>query len=59
MVGRLNNFDADRDVQRQRHQRAACQSARVAGRARPDIVSLQELKAPDDKFPAAAIRAAG
>jgi exodeoxyribonuclease-3 len=27
--------------------------------ARPDIVCLQELKAPDDKFPAAAIRAAG
>lgn len=25
----------------------------------PDIVCLQELKAPDDKFPAAAIRAAG
>jgi len=27
--------------------------------ARPDIVCLQELKAPDDKFPAAAIRDAG
>ena len=27
--------------------------------AEPDIVCLQELKAPDDKFPAAAIRAAG
>jgi exodeoxyribonuclease III len=27
--------------------------------AMPDIVCLQELKAPDDKFPAAAIRAAG
>jgi exodeoxyribonuclease III len=27
--------------------------------ATPDIVCLQELKAPDDKFPAAAIRAAG
>ena len=27
--------------------------------AAPDIVCLQELKAPDDKFPAAAIRAAG
>jgi exonuclease III len=25
----------------------------------PDIVCLQELKAPDDKFPAAGIRAAG
>jgi exonuclease III len=25
----------------------------------PDIVCLQELKAPDDKFPAAALRAAG
>jgi exodeoxyribonuclease III len=25
----------------------------------PDIVCLQELKAPDDKFPAPAIRAAG
>ena len=27
--------------------------------AQPDIVCLQELKCPDDKFPAAAIRAAG
>ncbi|MEA2689088.1 MAG: exodeoxyribonuclease [Candidatus Eremiobacteraeota bacterium] len=27
--------------------------------ARPDVVCLQELKAPQDKFPAAAIRAAG
>jgi exodeoxyribonuclease-3 len=27
--------------------------------AMPDIVCLQELKAPDDKFPAAALRAAG
>jgi len=27
--------------------------------AAPDIVCLQELKAPDDKFPAAARRAAG
>jgi exodeoxyribonuclease-3 len=27
--------------------------------AAPDIVCLQELKAPDDKFPAAAVRAAG
>jgi exodeoxyribonuclease-3 len=27
--------------------------------AEPDIVCLQELKAPDEKFPAAAIRAAG
>ena len=27
--------------------------------ARPDIVCLQELKAPTDKFPAEAIRAAG
>jgi exodeoxyribonuclease III len=27
--------------------------------AKPDIVCLQELKAPDDKFPAAAIRADG
>src|SRR5438874_3831760 len=25
----------------------------------PDVVCLQELKAPDDKFPAAALRAAG
>ena len=25
----------------------------------PDIVCLQELKAPDEKFPAAALRAAG
>src|SRR5437763_12197589 len=29
------------------------------GEATPDIVCLQELKAPDDKFPAAAVRAAG
>ena len=29
------------------------------GEAAPEIVCLQELKAPDDKFPAAAIRAAG
>jgi exodeoxyribonuclease III len=29
------------------------------GEASPDIVCLQELKAPDEKFPAAAIRAAG
>src|SRR5260221_3798101 len=27
--------------------------------AAPDIVCLQELKAPDDKFPGAALRAAG
>src|ERR1700732_5051589 len=27
--------------------------------AAPDIVCLQELKAPDEKFPAAALRAAG
>jgi exodeoxyribonuclease III len=27
--------------------------------AAPDIVCLQELKAPDDKFPAAVLRAAG
>lgn len=27
--------------------------------AKPDIVCLQELKAPDEKFPAAAIRQAG
>ena len=27
--------------------------------ARPDVVCLQELKAPDEKFPAAALRAAG
>ena len=27
--------------------------------AAPDIVCLQELKAPDDKFPAAALRAVG
>ena len=27
--------------------------------AAPDIVCLQELKAPDDKFPSAALRAAG
>jgi exodeoxyribonuclease-3 len=29
------------------------------GDAAPDIICLQELKAPDDKFPVAAIRAAG
>jgi exodeoxyribonuclease-3 len=29
------------------------------GEASPDIVCLQELKSPDEKFPAAAIRAAG
>src|SRR5437868_1547318 len=29
------------------------------GEAAPDIVCLQELKAPDDKFPAPALRAAG
>ena len=28
-------------------------------RARPDIVCLQELKAPDEKFPAAALRERG
>ena len=27
--------------------------------ATPDIVCLQQLKAPDDKFPATALRAAG
>lgn len=27
--------------------------------ARPDIVCLQELKAPDEKFPAAALQTAG
>src|SRR2546423_2248317 len=30
--GRVGHVDADRDLQRQRHQQAACQSARVAGR---------------------------
>lgn len=29
------------------------------GQPIPDIVCLQELKAPDEKFPAAAIHAAG
>jgi exonuclease III len=55
-VGRC---DADRDLQRQRHQRAAANLRRWLQEAAPDIVCLQELKAPDDKFPAAAIRAAG
>jgi exodeoxyribonuclease-3 len=32
---------------------------RWLGEARPDIVCLQELKAPDEKFPEAAIREAG
>ncbi len=32
---------------------------RWLGEARPDIVCLQELKAPDEKFPAGAIAAAG
>ena len=32
---------------------------RWLGEARPDVVSLQELKAPDERFPAAAIAAAG
>lgn len=32
---------------------------RWLGEARPDVVCLQELKAPDEKFPAAAIEAAG
>jgi exodeoxyribonuclease-3 len=31
----------------------------VAERGQADIVCLQELKTPDDRFPAAAIRAAG
>ncbi|MGQ3026960.1 MAG: exodeoxyribonuclease III, partial [Ferrovibrionaceae bacterium] len=32
---------------------------RWLGEARPDVVCLQELKAPDEKFPVAAIEAAG
>lgn len=32
---------------------------RWLGEARPDVVCLQELKAPDEKFPVEAIRAAG
>ena len=32
---------------------------RWLGEAQPDVVCLQELKAPDEKFPAAAIEAAG
>lgn len=32
---------------------------RWLGEARPDVVTLQELKAPDERFPAAAIAAAG
>lgn len=32
---------------------------RWLGQARPDVVCLQELKAPDEKFPVAAIEAAG
>jgi len=54
--GRVGRCDADRDLQR---------NGRLANllgwleEAAPDIVCLQELKAPDDKFPAAAFRAAG
>jgi len=53
---RVGRCDADRDLQR---------NGRLANllgwleEAAPDIVCLQELKAPDDKFPAAAFRAAG
>lgn len=32
---------------------------RWLGQARPDVVCLQELKSPDEKFPAAALEAAG
>jgi exodeoxyribonuclease-3 len=32
---------------------------RWLGEAQPDVVTLQELKAPDERFPAAAIKAAG
>src|ERR1700750_1191089 len=39
--------------------RPPCQSAGLARRRRADIVCLQELKAPDEKFPAPALRAAG
>jgi exodeoxyribonuclease III len=59
-LAELDNVDTDRDLQRQRHQRAAYQPPGVAAQeAAPDIVGLQELKAPDDKFPAAALRSAG
>jgi len=41
------------------HQRAADSSAGVAERGRAGVVCLQELKAPDERFPESAIGAAG
>ena len=46
----------DRDLQRQRRQRQAAGPAALARAGGPDVVCLQELKAPQDKFPEAAIR---
>jgi exonuclease III len=55
----LDNFDADRELQRQWFQRTAANLLSWLEEATPDIVCLQELKAPDEKFPAAAPRTAG
>ena len=50
----------DRDLQRQRRQWPAARPVALArARLEPDVVCLQELKAPQDKFPEAAIRDAG
>ena len=49
----------DRDLQRQQHQQAPLQSSGWLKAAKPDVVSLQELKAPDGKFPRDAIEKAG
>ena len=55
----LGQCDADRDLQRQRHQRGLANLLGWLQEPAADIVCLQELKAPDEKFPTAALRAAG
>jgi hypothetical protein len=47
------------DLQRQRHQGAIAQSARLARPRAADVACLQELKADDAAFPARAIADAG
>ena len=50
----------DRHVQRQRRQRPARRCCSTGWpRPQPDVACLQELKAPEEKFPAAAIEKAG
>jgi hypothetical protein len=58
-TGSFDNSDADRDLQREWDQRRLANLLGWLEEAAPDIVCLQELKAPMRNFPAPALRAAG